>query len=187
MGEGTLPELKFEFLIQQDYLFMRDRAKVFYILASRTTNDEEYRNYLNEFGKTSSKNADELFQKYNLPNWTDNQLEKGPACTGYTDFMLSKANGEVVEALVALLPCTVLFQKIGEHLKQTGVKSNNSKYQKWIDNYSSLERRRGKVEKFICTIEKLVTAKNRFSLIKSFEQATQFEYDFWDDAYHLRK
>ncbi|CAF3943092.1 unnamed protein product [Adineta steineri] len=136
MGEGTLPEQKFDHFIQQDYLFMRDRAKAYCILVSRTVNDEEFRNYLDESGKAISKNADELFRKYNFPNFTDNQLKKGPACTGYTDFMLSKAMCDVTECLVALLPCAILFQKIGEHLKQTGVKSNNPKYQTWIDSYN---------------------------------------------------
>ncbi|MBA3238638.1 MAG: hypothetical protein H0T62_09885 [Parachlamydiaceae bacterium] len=86
------------------------------------------------------------------------------------------------EGLIFLLPCTLIYQKIGEYLKPMCPDSNP--YKNWIAQYSSSERRNRTV-KFINIIDELanMSENEKESLKTVFLKSVQHEFDFWDAVY----
>ncbi len=182
LSNGVLSDHVFESYIQQDYLFLLDREKAFSILALRAPN-LELKEYLQELAYKSKKAAEEIFNKYGFQKPDLEKLQKTSACTQYTEDMLTAASQlSFNEGLVFLLPCTLIYQKIGEFLKSNSHGFN--RYQNWIDQYSSLDRR-NRTEIFINIIEELAASSvNEKEALKAvFKRAAEHEYDFWDAVY----
>lgn len=187
LAAGSLPVEKFAFYIQQDYLFLLDRAEAFSLLAAKAPT-QELRNYLTEQSNSSLQGAENIYKKYHLSPPAKENLQKSPACKSYTEEMLKIASERTfIEGLVFLLPCTLLYQKIGEALHPNG--NCPPSYKLWIDTYSSVERRK-KVEVSIGIVDQ-IASKSPYEELQDlhavFHRASQLEYNFWDDAYHLRR
>jgi thiaminase len=185
--DSTLPFSKFEFFIQQDHLFLIDTEKICTKLASQTPSDE-LKSLFTCIAKKRLIGAEEIFDTYNIKKPTD-LLTKAPACSAYTEFLHQVAESNHLAGLVALIPCTLIYQKIGEYLKSIQKSSVNSNpyYQIWIDTYSSRDRRK-RVEDLLSIVNRavLVCSENEIITLKEvFRKVSQFEYDFWDDAYRL--
>lgn len=190
---GTLPREKFDFFIQQDHLFLLERKAVCDAVVSRiTTNDTELRSILTTIGENSRIAAASIFSKYNVKEQTIEHRLKSAVCAEYTNYLKNLAvNGEhVVQALVALVPCALIYQKMGECLKKEQqaamISLENCYYQAWIDSYSNDERRQ-RVEKLVENVNKLVAAVPSSSrseeFLNIFRRAAQYECEFWADAY----
>lgn len=96
------------------------------------------------------------FNKYNLQAPDFKELQKTAVCRLYTQAMITAASQlSFNEGLVFLLPCSIIYQKIGEYLHPSSPVSN--RYKRWIEQYSSIERRT-KIEKFINIIDQLTRA-----------------------------
>ncbi len=181
---GSLPREKFAFYIQQDYLFLLDRSKTFSILAAKAPS-RELANYLTELSRATREGAENIWIKYNLSLPAEEDLQKTPACKFYTEHMLKTASEQPFnEGLVFLLPCALLYQKIGEALNANSSCSNS--YKLWIETYSS-QKRRKRVEVFIDIVDQ-IAAKSSYEEFQDLQaifcKASQLEYNFWDDAYH---
>lgn len=187
LATGSLSRDIFSFYIKQDHLFLIERAQAMSILSSRSAN-AEHATYLGELAKYTKKGADEIFEKYQFTKPFEKDLIKSPACRAYTEYMLASASkGSFQEGFIALLPCTLLYQKIGEFCKASSPSNND--YKLWIENYSSSERRQG-VIKFIGVSNELAdqSSSEELTAIETvFLRASQFEYDFWDDAYYQKQ
>ena len=183
LGSGKLSRNMFQSYLEQDYLFLLEVEQAFSILALKAEN--EVAHYLLELSKGARETAEGLFQKYGFTPPIFNQLKKNSACKLYTEEMLSKAStASFNEGLVFLLPCALIYQKVGEHL-QNSPKQQNS-YQEWIDRYSSSERR-ARVEKYVDLIDFLTlnASNEEIQHLKTvFYQAAEHEYAFWDSIYN---
>lgn len=183
MGDGTLPQELFDSYLLQDYLYLLDREKAFSILASRAPNSE-LKDYLQELANSAGEGAECISKRYNFHLTHSGEFQKTLACELYTQGMLTAASKMTFnEGLVFLLPCTWLYQEIGEYLQPNSPASNQ--YKDWIDQYSSLERR-SRVNKFRNIIDELAASSSldeKEALKTAFQKASQHEYDFWDAVY----
>lgn len=185
LAGGCLSWQKFEYFIHQDYLFLLDRAEVCNRLASKT-HHELLRILFQSIHDKSMTAAGDVFSKYNITHSTALSI-KSPVCCTYTECLNQTSNINELAGLVALVPCTLIYQKIGEYLTKLNIFRTNSNptYRLWINTYSS-EERRDRVENMlkivnravmVCSIEELTELK------EIFQKVSQYEHDLWDEAY----
>lgn len=185
---GSLPKDIFSFYIKQDYLFLIERARAMSIIASQSqTSHPKLASHLTILSDATKRGAAEIFEKYKILEPNEKTLIKSPACRAYTNYMLTvAAKGSLEEGFVALLPCTLIYQKIGEFAKQSSPPTND--YQKWIESYSSLERQNRVVTllEFADELADQSSFEDLNAMEAVFQKASLFELDFWDDAYHKK-
>ena len=184
IADGSLSFEKFEFFINQDYLFILDRTQICLELASRTTIDE-LKSIVTSIAERSHGIA-EIFVEYNvkqpspLPN-------KSSVCNAYIEFHKNVLKSNHLGGFIGLIPCSLIYQKVGEYLKsiQKFPVNSNPSYQLWIDTYSSPQRRE-RVEQLLSTANKLVSvcSQKEIDILKDiFKKISQFEYDLWNESY----
>ncbi|MEC0265011.1 thiaminase II [Paenibacillus anseongense] len=191
MGDGTLDLEKFRFYMIQDYVYLKDYAKLFALgavksddlavmgkfaaLLDSTLNEEMslHRAYAARFGIT----VEEL-----------EQAKPSPVTLAYTHYMLHTAqNGSLAELTAALLPCMWSYSEIGKELSQLPGVSEHSYYGDWIKMYSSEEF--GALAQWcIGLLDRLAEGKPESELIRLeeiFLNTTRYEYLFWEMAYRM--
>ena len=146
IGEGSLDKEKFKNYLIQDYLYLKDYAKVFAMgLVKASTMDEMkfyhesikgilddetavHVNYLKGFGLST-----EEVEEYKSELTTES----------YTNYMIGIAlKGDLKDIAMTIMPCTWSYYYIGKHLYET-YKENlkDNFYTPWIEGYASNEFR----------------------------------------------
>ena len=142
LADGTLEESRFKRWVLQDYLYLKEYARVFAWAAAKadrlesmawysgvldlTLNTEMglHRKYAARFGITTADLEAE-------PMW--------PTTRAYTDFLVrTAADGDMLDLLGALLPCTWGYVYIAERLAE-GPSPEDRRYADWIEQYASPE------------------------------------------------
>ncbi|MBP1964124.1 thiaminase II [Paenibacillus aceris] len=191
MGAGTLNLEKFRFYMIQDYLYLKDYAKLFALgavksddlavmgkfaaLLHSTLNEEMslHRTYAARFG--ISKEELEL-------------AKPSPVTLAYTHYMLHTAqNGSLADLTAALLPCMWSYSEIGKELSRVPGASEHEYYGEWIKMYSS-EEFGGLAQWCIELLDQLTEGKPESELVRLeeiFLNTTRYEYLFWEMAYRM--
>lgn len=191
IGKGTLEKDKFQYYLLQDYLYLLQYAKV-YAFAVIKAQDEATMAYFT--GMQNSILADEMnMHRSYMKEWgiTQEQIEEveiAPYNRSYTSFLLSTAAvGDVLDILVATLPCTWTYNDYAVRLKkQYGRLRVSNPYQKWIDNYAQDEYVLF-CKQYADMIDKLAAGKTEAEL-KALEDifiaGMQYELLFWTGSYN---
>jgi thiaminase/transcriptional activator TenA len=113
--------------------------------------------------------------------------EPSPDCLAYTSFLLALAHQEPWEVLVAaLLPCFYIYWEVGCRIAREAASDNP--YRAWIDTYAD-PRFGDAVAEAVAIANQAaagVTAATRTRMLAAYRRATQYEWLFWDGAYHGR-
>ncbi len=139
LRDGTLPLATFAFYVQQDWLYLRERAKGLEVIARRSANPH-VRQRLQQFAVERAKMLEQHFHRrhaaelgLDLDHIT---WEMNEANWAYTNHQYAAAhNGTTAEALAAMLPCGTIYQWVGQQLGK--VQSPKPIYADWIAFYSS--------------------------------------------------
>lgn len=185
LADGTLPFEKFELFIIQDHLFLLSRAEICTKLAAQTSSEILKSKFL-YIAEKSRGSGEKIFVKYNIKQ-PSGPLNKSPVCTAYTEYLKQVADSDTLAGLITLIPCSLIYQKVGEYLKsiQTSSINSNPYYQTWIDIYSDRERRE-RVEELLSIANRAVSicSQNEINKLKDiFKMGSLFEHDFWNEAY----
>ncbi len=182
MVDNSLEDEKFRFYVHQDSFFLKHRAEAYSILASRASTTD-VQDYLKEKAEVTKAAALFIFEKYSIQ---PESVEESPASKRYGEFLIQMAReGSFYEALASHAPCSLMYQKLGEHLRDHSAQPN--KFQVWISTYSSALRRKN-VEVFLDIIDDFSeTAKyeDQELMRKAFFTAAQLEFGFWESAFKL--
>jgi thiaminase/transcriptional activator TenA len=191
LGQGVLDKEKFKFYLLQDYLYLLQYAKVFAIAAVKSHTEELmtgftmsqyyilagemnlHREYMAGFGVAQ---GEILTVKPSLYNRT------------YTANMLSYGlTGGLAEVLASVFPCAWTYADYGRRLKEQYADRLESNYYKsWIETYASDEFS-DSFEWFYDALDQLVanmTEEQRGRIEEIFISSVEFEYLFWEMAYH---
>jgi thiaminase/transcriptional activator TenA len=185
LGDGTLAEARFANWVRQDYLYLKEFARVFAwavakaeSLASMSwyagvldltlnTEMELHRAYAERFGITREELEAE-------PMW--------PTTRAYTDFLVrTAADGAMPELLAALLPCAWGYVVIGRRLAE-GEAPEDPRYADWIAQYASdefaeaVEWLRGELDRLV----EDVGEERRARLREIFVLSSRYEGLFWE-------
>ena len=190
MGQGTLDREKFKSYLIQDYLYLKEYAKVYSMALIKSESikqmkfcqesingilEDESANhiwYLKNFGE----NIEEL-EKYKIKEANEN----------YTSYMKSiSLSGNLKEIMVSALPCAWSYYYIGKKLKEI-YKDNmeGNFFESWIECYSSEEYAfvANKNIDFVNELCKNIDEIEKEKLKEIFIKASIHEMRFWDMAY----
>lgn len=185
LGDGSLEEERFARWVRQDYLYLKEFARIFAWATAKaerlesmgwyaavldlTLNTEMqlHRDYAARFGITEAELEAE-------PMW--------PTTRAYTDFLVrTAADGDMTELLAALLPCAWGYCHIGQELAKAGV-PDDQRYADWIEQYASDEFEEA-AEWLRNELNRLVEhagPEKRERLKELFVVSSQYEWMFWE-------
>jgi thiaminase/transcriptional activator TenA len=142
LGDGTLGEERFRRWILQDYRYLQDYARVFAWAAAKADSLASMSWYAGVLDLTLNTEM-QLHRDYAARfGITHEDLESEapwPTTRAYTDFLVrTAAEGEMLDLLAALLPCTWGYVYLARDLSRGGP-PDDPRYAEWIDQYASAE------------------------------------------------
>jgi len=189
IGDGTLEEERFGRWVRQDYLYLKEFARIFAWAVAKAprldsmswyasvldltlnTEMELHRTYAGRFGISLAELEAE-------PMW--------PTTRAYTDFLVrTAADGDMAELLSALLPCAWGYHFVGEALAVQDPPEDR-RYADWIALYSSEEfgdaarSLREEMEREAAG----ATEEKRSRLREIFLVSSRYEWMFWEMCWH---
>ena len=188
MLDSSLDERIYDYYIVQDYLFFLDRGRMLKGLIDGCSDREAHR-FLRRQLEKNDKYVSTLLSDNSLPPQNEKVTAKMPACSKYTKLMLTLAscheNRGWVKGLVALLPCTLIYSKVGDWMILSGMQPTVRRYSDFIDRYRD-QARRDRLIYFLELTNRVVddcTNNQRKELKQLFRQVCEYEHDFWDESY----
>jgi len=183
---GTLEEEKFRYYVLQDFLYLREFAKVLTALSAKAENKEEAQIFINHV--TQALGIETSLHEYFISLWNVNVDKVNPSPTNllYTSYLLSTVYSRpFYEGVAAVLPCYWIYMEVGKELTKKG--SPNPLYKKWIDTYGGEEYEKGVKDVLNIVNSFKLTEEQKEAVKKHFRTASILEYMFWDSAYRLEK
>lgn len=142
MQDDTLPEEKFRYWLQQDYLYLKDYARMFALGAAKARDLETMRWFAKLFDGIVSFEMDghrRYAQRFGVSEAELEAGEMAPTCRAYTRELLYTAyEGSLGELTASLLPCLAGYAETADHLAAMGMPKNPF-YREWIEMYISDE------------------------------------------------
>ena len=186
LADGTLPAERFRFYIRQDALYLEGYARRLAHVAARLTRREHTEAFLRFAldGIAVERALHETFLEGARPD----PEEVSPACLLYTSLLDAQATAPVEVEAAALLPCFVVYQRVGESIlaRQRGNIGGNP-YCSWIETYADPAfAASAELAARIC--DELAAAsceEIRRRMTDIFVRCTRMEWMFWDSAWNL--
>jgi thiaminase (transcriptional activator TenA) len=190
LAAGTLSRDKFQFYIVQDSLYLDQYARALSIAAARGPDGATLRAFSNyAIGAIAVEQAlhERYLREFGVNPDTIATAEPSPDCLGYTSFLMAAAYHEPWEVLVAaLLPCFWLYWDVGTTIAKTA--APNNPYRAWIDTYADDGFGEAVRAVIATTDQAALTASDtvRDRMTTAFIRSCQYEWLFWDGAWHRR-
>ncbi len=176
LTDGTLPERRFRYYLQQDAAYLDAFSAALLELAGKAPRPE--------WAVTLRRHATEaIAAEKKLP-----PAAMAPSNYAYVNhFRVAVAKGPFAEGLAALLPCYWIYQEVGRELVRKG--SKKAEYQKWIDSYAGPEYAKSVSEVLAMYNAEAakMTAAERARARDLFVVSARYEYMFWDMAWREEK
>ncbi len=141
LGDGTLPQAKFEYYIRQDALFLGELTKTFAFAATHTDEPGEMQKF-GELLLNTLQVERALHQSYGEKfGLTTEQMAAtamAPTNYAYTRHLLHiAATGSLPELLTSILPCAWIYAEVGRHFQAQGLPTEDHAYREWLLTYAS--------------------------------------------------
>lgn len=193
LGQGTLKQERFAFYLLQDYRYLADYAKVHALALTKTDDLEVMRFMVNVqsaiFNVESSVHR-KYMAGYGVSEEEMNNVRQSAFARAYTSDILAIAyGGDLLDILVAVLPCAWVYADYGQRLaKEFADTLDSNPYQSWVDMYKTEEFWQSSVW-LIEHIERMVQGlgEERLNELEEiFYNGVQNEYMFWASAYDMQ-
>ncbi|MDT8437212.1 MAG: thiaminase II [Gemmatimonadota bacterium] len=185
LADGTLPPETFERWVRQDYLYLREFARVFAWAAAKADRLEAmawYAAVLDLTLNTEMALHRAYAARFGISEAELEAEEMWPTTRAYTDFLVRMAaGGDMAELLAALLPCAWGYAWLGARLAE-GARPADARYADWIDQYASEEFQKA-AEWLRAETERVAAGagpERRARLVALFELSSRYELRFWD-------
>lgn len=190
MGNGTLDKTKFKNYLIQDYIYLKEYAKVYAMALVKCDSISQIKycqNGINGILEDESaihicylKNFGEKIEELEVY-----KIQKSNE--DYTNYMKSIAlTGDLLDTMVSLLPCTWSYYYIAKKLKLIYTKNLDCNFYKdWINAYSG-EGYKKFVDisiDFVNSLCENINENKKEKLKDIFIKASIHEMKFWDMAY----
>ena len=184
LGDGTLPVDRFQFYLEQDYLFLIEYCRVF-ALASAKARDLEtmglFSGLLSDTLKTEMQLHSDYCKRLRIEKSRLAAATASPVTHGYTRHLLTTAyGGSIAEIVAAVLPCQLGYVEIATALAKEGRGGGNSFYAEWINTYTSREFVEG-AERLVKLLDELTEGlpeRETDHLADLFLTSSRYEYLF---------
>ncbi|MGL4762006.1 MAG: thiaminase II [Sarcina sp.] len=188
--DGTLEQSKFEDYLVQDYLYLKEYAKVFAMGVVKAESMEEMKFFYKSV-KGTMEDENELHIRYLKEYGYKIKEVEGMNIklenSSYTSYMNSIASKYGVrEIAVAILPCTWSYNFIGQNiLGRFAEELEGNPYREWIEMYGD-DGFSKFTEEWVDYTNKLcenISEQEQRKLINIFVNCSIYEMKFWDMAY----
>jgi len=189
--KGTMPLERFRFQIKQNYNYLLEYTRCFAVGLSKSRDFDEMIDWYNIL-----KNTMEGTVMHNRDYWAKQtglaleELDSAIMAEGkrsYTSHELARAfEGDIAEALMALLPCNILYMHMGKDLLPQCTLPEDNMYRKWIEFYTLPEYVK-KCENEIRMIEQYTANKSEKELkrlLEIFAIGCNYEILQWQNMYY---
>jgi len=189
LGDGTLPVDRFQFYLEQDYLFLIEYCRVF-ALASAKARDLEtmglFSGLLNDTLQTEMQLHRDYCRRLGIAEARLTSATAAPVTHGYTRHLLTVAyGGSIAEIVAAVLPCQLGYVEIATALAKERRGGGNSFYAEWIGTYTSKEFVEGAV-RLVRLVDELsdgLPERETERMAELFLISSKYEYLFWEMAW----
>ena len=185
LGDGSLPTERFARWVRQDYLYLKEYARLFAWAVAKADRLESmgwYAGVLHLTLNTEMGLHREYAQRFGIATAELEAEPMWPTTRAYTDFLIrTAADGEMADLVAALLPCAWGYVYIAQDLAK-GTPPADRRYADWIAQYVSAD--------FVQAAEWLKAEMNRLAegaipskrrrLMEIFEISSQYEWLFWE-------
>lgn len=185
LADGSLPEEKFIFYLQQDSLYVSNYARVLAHAALRLPEEDMRMEFL-RFA-TVGVEFEQFLHKHYLRGNCLSDKDISPVCLFYNSWHRSHACDPVEVEAAGLLPCFTIYGKVGKHILDTAKPGNP--YMKWIVTYNDPDfQAQTESACRICDRLYLMASDSvKDAMIEAFITGCRMEWLFWDSAWNLRR
>lgn len=184
LADGTLSAERFRFYLRQDALYLDGYARRLAHIAARLGRKEHTEAFL-RFAADGIAVERALHEQF-LGGEHPASEEISPACLLYTSVLESQATAPVEVEAAAVLPCFVVYQRVGEaiHAQQQGTENP---YRQWIETYADPAFAASTAEATaICdALADAAGDGTRRRMTDIFVRCTRMEWLFWESAWQL--
>ena len=188
--EGTLDKNKFREYLVQDYLYLKEYAKVFCAGVVKAKTMEEMKFFYNSTKGTMEDETAvhiEYLKEFGISELDAEKREYKSTTISYTSYMQAIAlTGDLDEIAIATLPCTWSYSYIGKYIsKKYSNKLQGNFFKPWIDEYAS-DGFDKFTDEWLAYVDKKcsnLSEEKQKRLIDIFKRASLYELDFWNMAY----
>ncbi|MBX6343214.1 MAG: thiaminase II [Thermomicrobiaceae bacterium] len=188
VGAGDLPAEPFQFYVRQDYVYLKEYARVL-ALAAAKARDLDTMGLFAELVHATLNVEMELHrgfcERFGISRSDLESTEAAPTTYAYTRHLLAVAySGTIEEIMAATLPCQWGYWEIGAHLATAGLPTHPL-YAEWIQMYSG-EDYRALAARLRDTFDRLAAGGSpaeQARLAEIFTTSSRYEFLFWDMAY----
>ena len=184
LADGTLSAERFRFYLRQDALYLDGYARRLAHIAARLGRKEHTEAFL-RFAADGIAVERALHEQF-LGGEPPASEEISPACLLYTSVLESQATAPVEVEAAAVLPCFVVYQRVGEaiHAQQQGTENP---YRQWIETYADPAFAASTAEATaICdALADAAGDATRRRMTDIFVRCTRMEWLFWESAWQL--
>lgn len=180
LADGTLDPDIFQRYIQQDTLYIHRYSRVLAHIASRVTEPALTEIFLKFAGDgvAVEKALHSHYLKGALPAMS-------PACVFYTSLLEAQANRPVEVEIASVLPCFLIYHKVGLHIIDIQTNSDSNPYQEWIATYSdpAFAESCNLISDICNEMARDTTPEVRKAMTGIYIEAARQEWLFWKSAY----
>jgi thiaminase/transcriptional activator TenA len=191
LADGSLPPDRFRFFIEQNLQYLPEYGRTMAIAVSKAADLTTMRLFADDLAGVLDV---EIPENHELLRRT---LELGardlggteglaPANVAYTGFLISTAaQGDPVEIMAAVLPCTWSYGAIAARLVSAGLVHRHPVYTEWIRFYT-VPPYTDAVERMKADFERMAAGAGKEKLDRLselFTASVRLERSFWDMAY----
>ena len=185
IGDSSLEEERFARWVLQDYLYLKEFARIFAWAVAKAERLEAMSWYAGVLDLTLNTEM-ELHRAYaERFGLSRDELEAEtmwPTTRAYTDFLVrTAADGNMAELLAALLPCAWGYVDIGQHLA-AGHPPGDQRYADWIAQYASDEfaEAAGWLKDALNREAENAGPEKRERFKELFVLSSRYEWQFWE-------
>lgn len=185
IADGTLDEERFKRWVRQDYLYLKEFARIFAWAVAKTERLESmgwYAAVLNLTLNTEMGLHREYAERFGI---TPQELESErmwPTTRAYTDFLVrTAADGDLADLVAALLPCAWGYVYIAQWAAERPAPSD-PRYADWIAQYASKEFAEAAdwLKAEMNRLAEGTTDEKRRRLTELFVLSSRYEWAFWE-------
>lgn len=192
IGDGDLEVDRFRNWVEQDYLYLKEFARVFAWGSAKARSLDSMGWYARMLDLTLNTEMDlhrQYAERFGVNEQDLESADKWPTTRAYTDFLVrTAADGEIADLLAALLPCAWGYADLGQHLAEEGL-PEDERYADWIRQYSSEEFVEGAewLRAEMNDVAEPLPENRKEDLVELFVTSSRYEYQFWEMCWEGEK
>ncbi|MGH7539365.1 MAG: thiaminase II [Gemmatimonadota bacterium] len=185
LADGSLEVERFARWVRQDYLYLKEFARVFAWAAAkadRLASMGWYARVLDLTLNTEMALHRAYAARFGIPEAALEGEAMWPTTRAYTDFLVrTAADGDMADLLAALLPCAWGYAHIGATLA-AGDPPEDDRYAAWIEQYASptFQDAAAWLREELDRVAADAGEAKRSRLVELFVVSSRYEWAFWE-------